>query len=275
MKMSCYPFKRFSLLVFIFLLNACATKPSMIPQLVNHYHLQESTVSSQQFDHKVFYNTAEASQYLHVYVDGDGVPWHHRFFIAHDPTPSNSLVLQLVGKDENEAVFLGRPCYYGFNKSRNCQAKLWTSSRFSESVVSSLAQALALILQHQPDKQVILFGFSGGGALVTLMAPRVPQVVAIVTVAGTLNTSMWTRHHRYSAMKGSLNPIEMHSFPRHIRQFHIMGGEDKNVINEITESYVDIHGGEIWTYPGYTHTCCWHDIWPGVLQGVHNKLELK
>ena len=262
----------FSLLV---LLVGCTTGPSFIPQLVSHYGLQENVFSSELFDHKLFYNTVEGSPYLHVYVAGDGVPWRHRFVVASNPTPKSSLVLNLVGEDSSAAVFIGRPCYYGPDKSRNCNTKLWTSSRFSEEVVSGMVQALKALLREQPNKKVILFGFSGGGALVTLMAPRVPQVAAIVTVAGNLNTTLWTKNHHYTALKGSLNPIELDVFPRDILQFHIVGGKDVNVTRDITQSYVDKHGGEIWNYPGYTHGCCWMDIWPGVLQSVHEKLLYK
>ncbi|SMF03531.1 hypothetical protein SAMN02745866_00292 [Alteromonadaceae bacterium Bs31] len=255
------------------LLAGCARGPSVIPQLVDHYRLQEQLITGDNFDHKLYLNPAAESSYIHVYVGGDGVPWRYRVFVSSDPTPNNSLALHLLGDDKTASIFLGRPCYYGLYNSHNCNADLWTSARYSERVVGSMVQALSTLLQDQPDKKVILFGFSGGGTLVTLMAPRLQNVVAIVTVAGNLNTRMWTKHHHYLPMKESLNPFEMDSFPRHIRQFHIIGGQDSNVINEITQSYVDKHGGEIWVYPGYSHNCCWHDVWPGILQGVHKRLQ--
>jgi len=137
-----------------------------------------------------------------------------------------------------------------------------------------MVEALNNVLLEQPDKKVILFGFSGGGALVMLMAPHLPQVKAVVTVVGTLNTRMWNKHHRYTAMKSSLNPIDQASLPSHISQFHLVGGKDTNMIPSIAQSYVDKHGGEIWDYPNFSHTCCWGREWPVVLRNVHKKLWL-
>jgi pimeloyl-ACP methyl ester carboxylesterase len=53
---------------------------------------------------------------------------------------------------------------------------------------------------------VLLIGHSGG-ALAILLAARVPQVVAVVTIAGNLDTDVWTKLHGYLRLQGSLNPI--------------------------------------------------------------------
>lgn len=254
------------------LLSGCASVPNVIPDIVSHYRLQESVVSSDLYDLRVYRNQVAATEYLHIYVPGDGVPWLHRVFIATDPTPKNSLVLHMVGVDKNPALFLGRPCYYGLHESRNCHYDLWTQARFSERVVSSMVQAVQTLLQDQPHKKVILFGVSGGGTLVTLMAPRIPEVVAVVTVVGNLNTDLWTQEHHYQALRDSLNPYDMQNFPENIRQIHLIGGQDTNVTAAVTQSYVAKFGGDVWEYPGYSHGCCWLDIWPGVLQGVHKKV---
>jgi len=261
------------ILLLIVVTASCATKPSRIPQIIAHYNLQEKTVSGGDYEHKIYNNSTSAGDYVHVYIPGDGLPWIHGMIIASDPTSRNSLVLHMLGQDTNPALFLGRPCYYGLSESRNCNSDVWTFARYSENVVSSMSTALNRELKsYYPQKKVIIFGFSGGGALAVLMAARIPNTVAVVTVAGALNTDLWVKEHHYLAMNSSLNPYDMERFPEDILQFHLAGGKDDNVTAEITESYVERHGGEIWRYPNYSHGCCWLDIWPGVLQAVHDRL---
>ena len=48
---------------------------------------------------------------LHVYIEGDGIPWHGNFPSA-DPTPHNTLALRLASLDPNDIAYVGRPCYF-------------------------------------------------------------------------------------------------------------------------------------------------------------------
>lgn len=265
--------RHWHLLILVLLLGGCATQPSQIPRVADHFKLQPQQVSTPLFDHQVYRNAGPPGPYLHVYIPGDGVPWMYRIFITKDPTPTYSLVVHMLGIDPTAGLFLGRPCYHGLSASRNCHSDLWTFERFSENVVSSMVTALTTLLDQQPETKVILFGVSGGGTLATLMAPRLPQVVAVVTVVGNLNTELWTDEHHFLPLRGSLNPMDLPSFPAHVRQIHIVGGLDKNVTPAVTQSYVSKHGGEVWEYPDYNHNCCWLDSWPEILDRLHRELE--
>src|SRR5687768_13818074 len=99
---------------------------------------------------------------LHVYLDGDGVPWLGSYPTA-DPTPRDPLVLDLLALDAAPAVYLGRPCYHGLTETSACSPALWTSARYSETVVSSMAVAARRVAEARGAERIVWLGYSGGG----------------------------------------------------------------------------------------------------------------
>jgi pimeloyl-ACP methyl ester carboxylesterase len=118
-------------------------------------------------------------------------------------------------------------------------------------------------------RKLLLVGYSGGGTLVTLMAPHMPAVVGVVTIAANLDTDAWTRLHGYVLLTDSLNPSAEPPLPNHIREWHFVGGRDTNVPYAAAERYLErVPRDRVVTYPSFDHVCCWEQEWPAILSRV-------
>jgi pimeloyl-ACP methyl ester carboxylesterase len=203
---------------------------------------------------------------LHVYLDGDGVPWLGGYPTA-DPTPRDPLVLDLMTLDPGPAVYLGRPCYHGLGEP-SCSSELWTSARYSAAVVDSMAAAARSVLSARGAERVVWLGYSGGGALAVLLAARLPETAGVVTVAANLDVEAWAEQQGWSPLTGSLNPARQPPLPRHVYQRHYAGGRDRTVPPETVPSTSDLVVVE-----DYDHRCCWALIWPAVLADLERGLR--
>ena len=72
--------------------------------------------------------------------------------------------------------------------------------------MSSMASALRRYLSRGDIDRLVWLGYSGGGTLAMLLAPRFDQTTDVVTVAANLDIDAWTDRHGYSRLSGSLNP---------------------------------------------------------------------
>ena len=208
---------------------------------------------------------------LHVYLDGDGTPWAGATPAA-DPTPRHPLVLELMRLDEDASLYLGRPCYHGLAGDPGCTPALWTSDRYSDAVVSSMAAALRTHLASRGVDRLAFIGYSGGGTLAMLLAPRFGETAAVVTVAANLDTEAWTAHHRYVRLTGSLNPAAQPSLLPHVYQRHYVGARDR-VVPPQTLSGRAVDRAALVVVPEFDHVCCWPRLWPSVLADLARALE--
>ncbi len=239
-------------------LASCSTIPSA-KELSGSFHLHEQVIDSGKFKHRIFTNAAFASTQtgpLHVYIEGDGQPWILHSFIASDPTPYQPIVLPMLKKDSSPSIYLGRPCYFGLvDQDQRCNNEWWTSGRYSEEVVESMVIALKLLAGE--NRQVIWIGHSGGGTLASLLASRYKNTVGLITIAGNLNVGAWTHYHHYSDLNKSLDPSTLPILNGEIKQIHIGGEKDTNVLANWIKAYSDKQpNSRFWLKPE-THTCCW------------------
>lgn len=225
--------------------------------------MRAEVISETRFQQFVLYQRHQPSRTLHVYLDGDGTPWLAGE-PADDPTPRNPLVLELMALDPYPSIYLGRPCYHGFSQTPPCSSALWTLERYSEAVVTSMEAALRRILRNGEFDRVAWFGYSGGGALAVLLAPRFMETAAVVTVAGNLDIDAWADLHGYPRLTGSLNPARQPPMPTQIYHRHLVGGKDRVVPKEIV-ALGPIDPETLIMIPSFDHTCCWVAIWPAVL----------
>jgi hypothetical protein len=225
--------------------------------------MRREVVAGTVFEHVVFGRSSQPSPTLHIYVDGDGTPWH-AWGPARDPTPRNSLVLRLMALDSSPSLYLGRPCYQGLSESPSCSRAVWTGERYSETVVESMAAALRRVLATTEYERLTWFGYSGGGTLATLLAPRFDSTTDLITIAANLDIDAWTDLHAFSRLAGSLNPARQPPLPARIRQRHYVGGKDRVVPRTVTQR-APIGLDTLVVVPAYDHTCCWEKIWPSVL----------
>jgi hypothetical protein len=254
-----------------FYLQGCALSPTeRVNKLADTLGFERKIVQASEFRHVVYFaNQGSAGKTLHVYLEGDGLPWVSRQKISADPTTRSSVMLPLMGIDTNPAVYVGRPCYQGLSNDPGCNAALWTFSRYSQQVVDSMTEVIRQIVSRHGYTSVKLMGHSGGGTLALLIAQNLPETTAIVTLAGNLDIDAWTDHHHYTPLYGSLNPVEDAVLNPAIYQLHLQAVEDQQVPPKLAKKWlVQQTNAEVYLYPKFNHRCCWKDVWQKVLTRV-------
>lgn len=207
---------------------------------------------------------------LTIYIEGDGLAWINGSTISLDPTPLTPMALELALRHpKGAAAYLARPCQYVEGEdARGCSVEYWTDKRFAPEVVTSAGQAIDLLKRKFQAKQLVLVGYSGGGAVAALVAARRRDVALLVTVAGNLDHRIWTKLHHVTPLTGSLNPADAWEGLQEVRQLHFVGGKDKIVPPEVAESFADRFPAnrrpEIRLIPDFDHTCCWAKQWPAL-----------
>ncbi|NEX22407.1 alpha/beta hydrolase [Thiorhodococcus mannitoliphagus] len=224
-------------------------------------------VSGAGFEHVVFSRgDLRTTERIHVYLEGDGLPWRSRHRIASDPTPRNPLALRLMALDPSPSIYLGRPCYFGLAQADGCSPWLWTDARYGAEVVDSMVAALKALLPADGPPPLTLIGYSGGGVLAALMAPRLGGEVRVVTLAANLDIDAWADHHGYSRLSGSINPANEPPIGASIMQLHLMGARDREVPPATVARFMAVNpGAQRRLFSDSDHRCCWLDDWPALL----------
>ena len=223
------------------------------------------------FRHAVFEREAvPGSERLHVYIEGDGIPWNHRE-PNDDPTRRNTLALRLANLDDNDIAYVGRPCYFGLVDDGGCSSDYWTSHRYGEAVVASMA-AVIIQLRERRHAGIVLIGHSGGGALAALLESKLTDVVAVVTIGANLDIEAWAEHHGYDPLDGSINPIDL-TRKGSIPHLQLIGALDQNVPPSTVRRYAETQPGvEARVFDEFDHVCCWEERWPALIGAFEAKL---
>jgi len=219
---------------------------------------------------------------LTVYLEGDGRAFLDTYHPSSDPTPTDPLALRLALADwrkrpQAAVAYLGRPCQYVLPEhGRGCETALWTQRRYAPEVVDSLDQALDLLKQRTATRSLILVGYSGGGALATLLAAQRQDVTMLITVAANLDLDYWLKRDGLSPLTGSIDPATVAGKLGNLPQVHFMGGRDKVVGADVTRAFLahlptkaPVRLIEV---PDFTHECCWVEgwsssLWQGEIRG--------
>jgi len=247
----------------------CTHIPSVDNRLANADNLAEKNdwhrehIKTSYFEFVSYYkkNTTPTALLLTIYIEGDGLAWITPRQISMDPTPINPIALKLAISDTNNHVaYLARPCQ--FTKNERCNKHYWTNKRFAEEVISSSNNAISIIKEAFGAKQLRLIGYSGGGAIATLVAARRNDVISLVTVAGNLNHNAWTDFHKISPLTGSLNPSDYRSKLNTIKQLHFVGAQDEVIPPLLTQDFAeDSSNTQVIVLQQQRHTCCWENSW--------------
>ncbi|MBB3046272.1 hypothetical protein FHR99_000508 [Litorivivens lipolytica] len=247
------------------LLAACTSLTDQAKGFAREHGMRSDAIAGEPFTHQTFYKTGKAVDRLHIYIEGDGRPWLRGHLIADDPTPKTPLALELMARSPYTSLYLGRPCYFGYAKQPPCEPRYWTSARYSEAVVNSLAVAIQQI--REPNQKLLLIGYSGGGTLATLLAQRLTGDIKVVTIAANLDTLEWSELHGYWPLSESLNPM-VQATPPQLVHTHLAGGHDSVVPLAIIRRFSKQHGGTLREFEDYDHVCCWRENWPDILNNV-------
>ncbi len=190
-----------------------------------------------------------------VYIEGDGLPWVSRTRVSYEPTADNPLLLNWFVGVEMPSMYLGRPCYFDLN-DEHCSAYWYTHGRYSNDVVDSMVRAVENVL---PERPLILVGHSGGGTIAMLIAERLDYVKAVVTIAGNLQVQEWIAHHKYSALKGSLDPSEGAVLDDGVSQMHFYSTDDEVIKSEwITSFAAGQPHAKVTEFPVVGHSVGWN-----------------
>ena len=81
---------------------------------------------------------------LAVYIEGDGVAWVSPTVRSSDPTPDDTLTLQLAMLDPTpNRLYLARPCQFlPPRELAACSPDYWTSHRYAPEIVAALNDAI-------------------------------------------------------------------------------------------------------------------------------------
>ena len=272
---------RFMLFTFlVFMAVACSYKiPTHKERLLRAESLtqkrdfQQLRLKSDDFSFFSYAKNLQGCRVAHIYIEGDGFAWRTSSQISQDPTPLNPLALKLATEDERSCViYLARPCQY--ISSKECFQKYWTSHRFSKKVIKNYEQLLDSLKREYGIESFELYGYSGGGAVATLIAAFRNDVSLLVTIAGNIDTKKWCEIHYLTPLSASLNPAEYIQEVENIPQIHLIGGDDTNVKKDVFDAYIakafnrDKIAYKI--YPGFTHSKGWAGSWKSILKELKN-----
>jgi predicted alpha/beta hydrolase family esterase len=247
-------------------LGSCTSGSVIVAYAPAPAGLSQETLEGYPFRHTVFRGHATGGEILHVYLEGDGVPYTGGRSVAKDPTSRSGLMIGLMAADPSPSIYIGRPCYLGLSIDRACNAHYWTDCRFSPAVIGSMRKVLTDEIIKFGAKNVVLIGHSGGAAIAVLLAHDVTEVSAVITLAGNLDIDAWARMHGYAPLACSLNPAVRGPLPPRVKAIHLVGADDRVTPPEFITRAAATTGGRVIVLPGFTHTCCWREQWPALLQ---------
>jgi hypothetical protein len=205
-----------------------------------------------------------------VYLEGDADPARVAARLPFDPTPDPTIALELMAVDPGPAVYLGRPGQLGVR----APATTWTGGRYGEPVVSSLVAALRRSGVAEAQQGLVLVGVSGGGTLATLMAERMTEARALVTVAGNLDVAAWTQHRREPPLVDSLDPARQPPLRPSLVQLHLLGDRDRTVPPELARAFLARQAApRVRRFPEFDHRCCWASVWPAIAVELRSELR--
>jgi hypothetical protein len=262
-----------TLLAAAVLAAGCATSGQQIDQMAETAGLSRNVIDAGGFPTLIYMKRVNqpADAPYTIFLEGDGRPREGNA-PSTDPTTHNPLALKLLLRTPQQGAYVARPCYQELLVPE-CTPELWTSARYSERVVSSMANAIRQVAQHADAQKIVLVGYSGGGTLAVLIAERLDNVAAVITISANLDTEAWTDQQQYLPLDQSLNPATStrpHPWP----EIHLHGGRDSVVPVATTAAYFQRYPmAQNMLIEKYDHVCCWVDRWPTLFSSISKEIH--
>jgi len=165
--------------------------------------------------------SADATAPVFLVIEADGAPWRASGYLPPaNPTPTRAVgadtAVALASEFSSSVVYLGRHCQFVAPQqadfARRCGApRLWAGARFAPEVVADLQawiHEMTTVFPVLQGRPWILIGFSGGGTMAALLAPRLPNVACLVTFASPLDLAKWSQVVQRSPLDESLDPAD-------------------------------------------------------------------
>lgn len=260
-------FKQILIIATIFI-TGCAAPPTA--KIAAKHNFNKVFIDAKPFQLGSYQKILQPGGNVNIYVEGDGRAWVSMYRLSDDPSPRSGTTMQLAALDPNpNVVYLARPCQYSPKDLKTvCDSKYWSLARYSEVVVTAIDAAITTIKDQCQASQVNLIGYSGGGALVVLVANRRNDVASIRTVAGNLDLVAMEQIHNTTPLSESLDPMGVAQAVKHIPQLHFVGGRDHIVPIEVARNFAHAAGlddGAVVVVKDATHNKHWQKHWPGLL----------
>ena len=219
-------FKKFYYFLFI-ILSSCQTFT-----FPNHFIYKEIQTSNYKIAswQKILNNKDS----IHIYIEGDGYSFNHYGESTSNPTPRITFLRKIAINDTHpNVIYLARPCQYV--KDNICSQIDWTTGRFSQKIINSMAEAIKNIYNNQ---SIILIGYSGGALLSGLIIEQNQDlpIKKWITLAGLLNHKKWTESLKLTPLTDS---IDLEKLPN-IEQIHLIGNKDKIISYKMIKSIVPL-----------------------------------
>lgn len=265
-----------SVLGLIFLTGCGKNIPTPEQRLSNINSLKKSnnfinkTIQTSSYKYFTIHNVQKDCKNINIYFEGDGLSWITRSRISPNPTPITPTAFKLMNTDRsNCSIYVARACQY--TNDSLCSKNDWTSDRFSKKIVDTTNEAINSIKSEYKNITFNIIGYSGGAAIASLISNKRKDVNTLVTVAGNLNTTLWTDIKNITPLHGSLNPSDYVNNIQNINQYHLIGKNDKVIPKEILESYINKFNDKSkikFKSINATHSCCYEDEFEQIIKGI-------
>lgn len=232
--------------------------------------LDPATLSGAHFDLQLYRRDDAEPGPLYVYIEGDGAAYLDPRTPSSDPTPIDPLALRLAAADTGPAVlYIARPCQFAPGRAdRRCATRDWTTRRYSHDVVDAVNDAVERAHASEPQRPLVLVGYSGGGVIAALVATQRRDIALLITIAAPLDIADWTRRMILSPLEGSESPLDAAAALARVPQIAFAGEQDAIVPVAAIRRAVEKLGSQaavrLIVVPGFDHTCCWVRDWPAL-----------
>jgi hypothetical protein len=238
----------------------------------NNKNIIQKDIQTSQFNLFSLQDMQNSCENIKIFVEGDGLSWISRTTISSNPTPITPLGLKLMLSDNKSSckIYLARPCQY--INSNMCEDKYWATHRFNSKIIQTYDEALTNLKKDFPNSKFDLVGYSGGGAVVTLIATNRDDINSITSIAGNIDIDEWTKIQKITPLSGSLNPANYAKRLENIKQHHLIGKNDTVVPKEVFFSYLNKFENKSnisYSFHEATHSCCWEDVYEKFINNTH------
>ena len=232
--------------------------------------LELKLVSSQGFNLTTYQRFEDNTSDIRIYIEGDGRAWISSSQPSNDPTPQHPLALMLARQDHwPNVVYIARPCQFSKSTSPKCSVEYWTDKRFSVDVIRSYYGLLNDLRTARPNQKFQMIGYSGGGAVATLLSVRRKDISSLRTIAGNLDHEYVNKFHHVDLMPDSLNPIAFTYNLQDLPQQHFIADKDSIIPAEVAKRFVELQDGkcaQITVVKRTTHSDGWEERWQELLK---------